>query len=658
MRKSKDRLTFSSPLRFDQFCLITAIESALAFLVMLVIPGDPKNAWLFGFSRTRAFIILLFLALTLIFGSVALWLRKGGAHAAAWQGQFAAGLTRPVPVILLTVSALLGMGATLWGIAPALRHMLGADLMTRLLPPLVWGLVFCIQLLVFLVPVWKNILENQHKPKGDAIRFELNSFLMILVYAGVLFLLMGLVVQLAFFTLSPSTLDRFINPKDFTTLYIKFNLSNENNIPNYYSSFILLVLAVQFFWIARGCKQQKIAWSSRWNVLGWVALFFSMEEIANLHFYLIEPVRNMLHTGGIWRNAWHLPFLPAFFLLLLWCVPLIRELSSSQKIKVALAFIFGIAGMLMMILLSEAAFLQTNEQNVGSELFHVAEKAMEYLGVWLMIAVANEKMLQYMPEASFEVTAPKKMTSQNSHATFQIFYKRLPWILISFVVFFALVNLALDFFYFIPALKSAQNFFPVTAQQTLENIFNLEVETAPPTYFSCLLLLMVSIILAIIAAQRNFKSEPGWGILSAIFLFLSMDEAASLHELLFDVVTAYTGQPSGILHYAWYIPVIPALVIFGLLYLRFWLRLPVFERIFFVVSAGIYLYGVIGMEAVSGWMDELWGVNSLIYNIAMTIEETMEMGGMILFIYTLLHYLAGWKPKFTIQLQSKLSGNA
>jgi hypothetical protein len=104
--------------------------------------------------------------------------------------------------------------------------------------------------------------------------------------------------------------------------------------------------------------------------------------------------------------------------------------------------------------------------------------------------------------------------------------------------------------------------------------------------------------------------------------------------------------------------VIPALVIFGLLYLRFWLRLPVFERIFFVVSAGIYLYGVIGMEAVSGWMDELWGVNSLIYNIAMTIEETMEMGGMILFIYTLLHYLAGWKPKFTIQLQSKLSGNA
>jgi hypothetical protein len=239
----------------------------------------------------------------------------------------------------------------------------------------------------------------------------------------------------------------------------------------------------------------------------------------------------------------------------------------------------------------------------------------------------------------------------------QIFYKRLPWVLVAFVIFFVLVNLTLDFFQFIPTLKSAQSFFPVTAQRTLEDIFNLEVESAPPTYFSSILLLMVSILLGIIAAQRDFKVEPGWGILSAIFLFLSMDEAASLHELLFDVVTA-SGQPSGIFHYAWYIPVIPALIVFGLLYFRFWLRLPVFERIFFVVSAGIYLYGVIGMEAVSGWFDEMWGVNSLLYNVAMTVEETMEMTGMILFIYTLLHYIANWKPEFQIQLHGSVIEHA
>lgn len=657
MRTPQKNLTITFSQQIQWFCLAAALESALAFLVMLFIPGDPKNAWLLGFSRARVSMVLLFLVLTVISGAAFVWLRNS-TRAATWQKNITAKISRPVPVVLLTLSALLGMGVMIGGIIPIFRRLLGEDLVTRLLPLLVWGLLFCIQTLVLMIPVWKDILKNHKKSASDAVHFNLDDFLILIIYTGVLLLLIGLVVQLAFFVLSPSLVERFISPKGFTTLYIKFNLNNENNIPNYYSTFILLVLAVQFFWIARGCKQQKIAWGSRWSALGWVALFFSMNEIANLQAYLTTPVRNVLHTEGIWRNAWYLPSLPVLFLLLLWCIPLFRELSSVQKIKTAFAFLFGILGMFAMLLLSEAAFLQAKEPNVGSELFHVAEKAMEYLGMWLMIAVANEKMLQYMPKASFEVTASKKIMDQNvSGSTMRIFYKRLPWVLVAFVIFFVLVNLTLDFFQFIPALKSAQSFFPVTAQRTLEDIFNLEVESAPPTYFSSILLIMVSILLGIIAAQRDFKVEPGWGILSAIFLFLSMDEAASLHELLFDVVTA-SGQPSGIFHYAWYIPVIPALIVFGLLYFRFWLRLPVFERIFFVVSAGIYLYGVIGMEAVSGWFDEMWGVNSLLYNVAMTVEETMEMTGMILFIYTLLHYIANWKPEFQIQLHGSVIEHA
>jgi hypothetical protein len=137
--------------------------------------------------------------------------------------------------------------------------------------------------------------------------------------------------------------------------------------------------------------------------------------------------------------------------------------------------------------------------------------------------------------------------------------------------------------------------------------------------------------------------------LAIVFLFLAIDEASSLHELLFDVVTNFKSF-NGFLRIAWFIPVIPVLGIFGLIYFKFWMRFPNLEKILFIFSAIIYVFGAIGMDAVSGWFDELQGVNSLAYNLAMLVEELMEMGGMILFIFTLLHYMAHWQPRFKVYL--------
>ncbi len=652
MREPQENSTSTSLLQMKWFCLAAALESVLAFLVMLVIPGDPKNAWLLGFSRTRVFIILLFLVFALIFGGAFLWLRKGGQRAAAWQMQIAAGLTRPAPAILLTVSALLGMGAALWGIAPAFRRMLGFDLMTRLLPPLVWGLFFCLQLLVFSVFVWRNHLKTRQKSRAGLAPIDPKGLHWVLVYCGVLLLLVGTAVQLAAHRMSPDLLERFISAKDFVTLHIKFNLGFENNLPNTYAALILLVLAVQLFWIARGCRQQNNPTAGRWTALGIVALFFSLNEIAFLQKHAIAPIRSALHLQGMWQNAWYLPLLPVLLVVILWSLPALHGLTRSQMRRLIAGALIGAGGVIGMNLLGELAALQFGMYDLSTALWRSAERAAEFISVWLFSSVAVELMPVFLPGINFEVTRKAQTRGQlPSDETVNLSVRNLPSKLAAAAGFFVLVNVVLYLIDYAPKFQGLQNVLSWEMRQTLFDAFNLEVESAIPTYFSFLLLLIVTTLLYFIAVQRG-ATDPGWMGLAIVFLFLSIDEASSLHELLFDVVTA-SGQPSGILHYAWYIPVIPALAVFGLIYLRFWLRLPTFEKIFFIVSAIIYLVGVIGMEAVSGCFDELQGVNSLAYNLAMLVEEMMEMGGMILFILTLLHYMAHWQPQFKVLITNQ-----
>jgi hypothetical protein len=58
-----------------------------------------------------------------------------------------------------------------------------------------------------------------------------------------------------------------------------------------------------------------------------------------------------------------------------------------------------------------------------------------------------------------------------------------------------------------------------------------------------------------------------------------------------------------------------------------------------VSAAAVYVGGALGMEMVCGYMFVEYGEQSLAYLAAMTLEETMEMTGMVIFLYALLDFL-------------------
>ena len=174
----------------------------------------------------------------------------------------------------------------------------------------------------------------------------------------------------------------------------------------------------------------------------------------------------------------------------------------------------------------------------------------------------------------------------------------------------------------------------------LIQLFDFNIENNIPTLFSSFILIFSSILLAFIASthKKQYSSYYPWAGLSLIFLFLSVDEIASIHERL-GAQFRIAFNTSGLLYHAWVIPYGVILVVLIIVYFRFLVHLPKGTRNLFIVSGTTYVTGALGFELLGGWQNDLYGSNNLTYSILYTCEEFLEMLGIVIFIYALLVYI-------------------
>jgi hypothetical protein len=181
--------------------------------------------------------------------------------------------------------------------------------------------------------------------------------------------------------------------------------------------------------------------------------------------------------------------------------------------------------------------------------------------------------------------------------------------------------------------------------------FVLSSERSPPAFFSFLLLLICSLWLGAIALyERQIGSGwwHYWAFLGAMFLLMSYDEAAGLHEKLIEPLRDLLGA-EGFFYYAWVIPGIILVVIIFAAYLPFLFHLPPLFRWLFMLSGAIYVGGAIGVEMISGNYIEAYG-RDLTYRLITTVEESFEMLGAWLFIYSLMKYLTRECGSFELKI--------
>jgi hypothetical protein len=181
----------------------------------------------------------------------------------------------------------------------------------------------------------------------------------------------------------------------------------------------------------------------------------------------------------------------------------------------------------------------------------------------------------------------------------------------------------------------------------LMSAFYLDAEGNIPSYWNALLLFIPSVLLGIIGAWKysiKDKFRFHWFGLAFIFLLLSFDEAAVLHERLIKPMRAIAGA-QGLFYFTWVIPGLIGVALFGLLYLIFFLHLDKKFKILFLLSLGVYIGGVIGGEMLSGYFAANLGQKNFTYAVITSLEESIEMIGCSLIIYSLLEYIKHYLPE-------------
>src|SRR5262245_59924411 len=107
---------------------------------------------------------------------------------------------------------------------------------------------------------------------------------------------------------------------------------------------------------------------------------------------------------------------------------------------------------------------------------------------------------------------------------------------------------------------------------------------------------------------------------------------------------------AGAFHYAWVIPYGIGTFVFGLAFLRFLLRLPRRTASWFATGGAVFVSGAIGMEMVGGALVEQGGAKGWSYWGEQTVEEVLEMTGVLLFLFGLGGYIDSCLGGLTIRL--------
>ena len=189
-------------------------------------------------------------------------------------------------------------------------------------------------------------------------------------------------------------------------------------------------------------------------------------------------------------------------------------------------------------------------------------------------------------------------------------------------------------------------------------LFDLDADQNIPTWFSASMLLMCAVLFAAIAvAARGNVYGFHWVGLSAIFLYLSVDESASVHEKLRPFLQTRL-QTGGFLDYVWVFLYAPLVLIFALVYLRFLFSLPAQTRRLFFVAGILYVGGALVMEAIGGLYATLYGTSGIVYPLFTHIEEILEMLGIVVLFYTLLLYIGSHVKELHVGTEVRKGSNA
>jgi len=166
-----------------------------------------------------------------------------------------------------------------------------------------------------------------------------------------------------------------------------FYLDNEASVPTWYSSMGLMLASTLLVAIGALRYRERDPFRYHWLALGVLFLLLSMDEVAMIHEYPIDLLRERLHATGLLYYAWVIPGAAFVVLVFLGLLNFLRHLDRGVRFGFVAAGAVFVGGAIGIEMLSGLHASRFGEDNLGYALIITCEELCEMLGVVLFIHV-------------------------------------------------------------------------------------------------------------------------------------------------------------------------------------------------------------------------------------------------------------------------------
>jgi hypothetical protein len=168
--------------------------------------------------------------------------------------------------------------------------------------------------------------------------------------------------------------------------------------------------------------------------------------------------------------------------------------------------------------------------------------------------------------------------------------------------------------------------------------FDLNFEGNFPTWLSSSLLLVAALtarLTSCLSRSLNSSESRSWTVIAIMFCYLSLDEASQIHETANRMLVSVIGIPSGVDIFD-----LVLFVLVGAYLLPFFYHLDSQTQKLFLLSGFLFGVGAVGIELFGHKFLSFYHQETLATSLVTALEESLEMTGVIIFIYTLLRLIA------------------
>jgi hypothetical protein len=380
-------------------CSVITLQGALAAAALLMIPPDPKNAWLLGYSKTRWMLVIIMFGITVIFGFLSFkslfdndWGRKWLEKLERWirlHGGFF--------LILWAFFIPLFFGPYLYLMNTPTIHLP----ITRLAPMIWWGLLVSVELLAGVLMLKVAVRREVPEGSSEVVPLRLNP--------GTILLYLGSVsVVLVILSTSSNLLNLFFGDPKLFHYIRKLYLNGERTIPTYYSSVLLLIAACLVGSIAVLRKREGGSYVFHWTFLSILFLLLSMDEVAGIHENMNRPMRLMLNPSGFFSFAWVILGIPVVLALGMFYVRFFMDLPAIYRIRFAIAGFLYVGGALGFEMITGRHFALYDNENIPYILLVTIEESLEIAGVLVFIWSLLVYLLDHYKESRFILKSARR----------------------------------------------------------------------------------------------------------------------------------------------------------------------------------------------------------------------------------------------------------